>query len=197
MRLLVIAVGLLCWAAALFGVLQIGAESEFASHAHGSFDICGPWGCGPPVQAIIGWQGFWFVLIAPSAGLLSWFYSANRVRQIGVALLGTGVLAMVGICIYQAVTWLPTINEGQPTYFIQRCLFTIVTATDLPTIPVTLSGLLILSFAAIKRGRKVRLAKEGDSSASAVQIVAKDEATQTTNQRDSASDILDHDLISR
>ncbi|MBP86469.1 MAG: hypothetical protein CMJ64_07115 [Planctomycetaceae bacterium] len=42
------------------------------------------------------------------------------------------------------MTWLPKISSGEPTYMVQRYLFSVATMTDVPTIPVTLSGLVLL-----------------------------------------------------
>ena len=42
------------------------------------------------------------------------------------------------------MTWLPKMLPGEPTYMVQRYLFSVVTMTDVPTIPVTLSGIALL-----------------------------------------------------
>ncbi len=142
------AVRLLVWAAALYGALQIGLASDHGAHGHDGLSICGPWGCGPPVRALVGWHGFWLVLVALPVGLLIRWWPVVRLKFVGLRLTAVGLLPLVGIGIYEAVTWLPNISVGEPTYFIQRCLFAVVTLTDVPVIPVTLSGIVMVLGAA-------------------------------------------------
>lgn len=150
------AVGLLLWAAALYGVLQVGLASDSGAHGHAGVSICGPWGCGPPVRALVGWHGFWLVLVALPVGLLIRWWPIARLKFVGLGLTALGVLMLAGIGIYEAVTWLPNIPDGEPAYFVQRCLFSVVTLTDIPVLPMTLSGIVMVLGAAMRKRAKQR-----------------------------------------
>ncbi len=130
-----------CWGGALWGILNLrlpGAEL-FGQHS-----ICGPWGCGPPLSALVIWQGFWMVLLGGPVGLAIWTWGDVWVRRIGVALLGIGLLGVLGIIAYEAATYLPRIADGQPAYFVHRCLFSLVTLIDLPILPLSLAGIVMV-----------------------------------------------------
>lgn len=145
-----ITVTLFIWLFALYGVLQIGHTSGLDAHAHGGVSICGPWGCGPPVEALIGWHGFLVLLVVPPVGLLIRFCSAGGLKWLGIGLCASSLVMVIGVCAYQSQTWLPNIPDGQPSYFVRRCLFAIVTATDLPALPAALSGVAVFCGAVFK-----------------------------------------------
>lgn len=157
--LLLKVVGLLAWGVALYGVLQIGHGTEHAGHTH---SICGAWGCGPPVSALVGWHGFWLVLVTPLVGTLIHSWPARTLRTVGLLLLACGLMTVVGIAIWNAMTWLPLMSGDQPTYFVQRVLFSVVTLTDLPVIPTTMAGFAMYISSHIKQvaaGRQIHLRK--------------------------------------
>ncbi len=139
--LLRIILALSVWSVALFGVLQVGLASGHGLHEH---SICGPWGCGPPTSALVGWHGFWLLLAGPLVGMAVYSWPARRLRNLGLALFSAGLLFLVGVAVWEVATWLPKISPGEPTYVIRRYLFSVVTMTDVPTIPVTFSGLALL-----------------------------------------------------
>ena len=137
---------LLLWGAGLYGVLQVRQVESLNVHG-----ICGPWGCGPPVSALISWHGFWLLLVAPIVGLTVRGCSATWLRRVRLAVTSIGLLALVAIAVWQAVTWLPQVPAGQPAYFVQRYLFKVITLVDVPVIPITLAGLVALVGVKLKR----------------------------------------------
>ncbi len=141
-------VGMLVWAALLYGVVQIGIASEHGGHAHGGISVCGPWGCGPPVAALVGWHGFWLLLVAPPIGLLIRTWPSPRLRTLGVAVTVVGVLTLIGIGLWETVAL-----SGHRSYLVQRFLFSVVTLTDVPVMPVTLAGIALCLGARAKRLR--------------------------------------------
>jgi len=149
-RLLRIVCEVSVWGAALFGVLRIGIA---APHGFDEHSICGPWGCGPPTSALIGWHGFWLLLTALPAGIAIYNLPPRWLRNLGAALVTVGLLILIGIGIWEAATWLPLFSPGEPTYAVQRYLFSLVTMTDVPTIPVALSGIALLIAYRVKRPR--------------------------------------------
>jgi hypothetical protein len=136
-----IAFGLLVWTMSLFGVLQVGHITGHGLHQH---SICGPWGCGPPTAALVGWHGFWLLLAGPPVGFAVHAWPAWRLRNLGLTFFAAGLVLLVGTGICEAMTWLPKIANGEPSCFVQRYLFSVVTMTDVPVIPVTLSGIVLL-----------------------------------------------------
>ena len=147
-RLVWIGIWSVVWAGGVYGVLNIGAISGHGVDARG---ICGPWGCGPPISALVAWHGFCSLLALPVVGVLVWQWPARRIKVAALALLVLAIGLFVTIAVWEAVTWLPKIDEGQPTYFMQRCLFSVATWVDVPVIPVTFTGIVLLACAMYKQ----------------------------------------------
>jgi hypothetical protein len=101
-------------------------------------------------------------------------WPVRHLRNLGVTLAAAGMIMLVGIGIWEALTWLPKISPGAPTYLVRRYLFSVVTMTDVPTIPVTLSGIALLISWRAKVRRRLPLQPAGESSA--------ESAVQTTKQ---------------
>lgn len=143
-----VAAGLLVWATCLFGVLQFGPSVGQGLHMHG---LCGPWGCAPPVSALITWHGFWLVLVAPLMVLIALSWSPEVLRRVGLVLALFGILGVAGIGVREAVNSLRSLGEGEPTYFVRRFLFSIVTLVDVPLITITLAGFVAWGAARMKK----------------------------------------------
>jgi len=143
-------IGLVVWVAAIYGSLQI-------HYLEGNFDhaICGPWGCGPPVMALVGCHVFWFLLVAPPALAAGFLLPADRALRIGkfCAIVGLGSLAWVvaadGIRFWQSAL--------SSEFLLQRILFCLATFVELPL------GLLGLAGLAIRQLGKRRI-RSSDSS---------------------------------
>lgn len=129
--------GVVGWGAALRGVLALNDLPGEWPHP-----FCGPWGCTPEsMQSLAALHGFWFVLGAPAVvwGIRGW---SNRVlRLAGSLLLVVGLLGLLGVGVYEAVTWLPEVYAGIRRYFFHRWLLSIVMLADVPLIQFTLAGL--------------------------------------------------------
>ena len=149
------AVSLAIWVAAVFATLQIGT-SWGDSHDHSVISICGPWGCGPPMHALIGWHAFCLTLFVMPVGLLIQRLSIRVLRILGLALTLSGLVALSGIGIYEATTWLPKVAVAEQSHFIQRWMFALVTLTDIPVIPVTMSGVTMVLSAILRGGKELR-----------------------------------------
>ncbi len=59
-----------------------------------------------------------------------------------------GVLTLIGIGLWETVAL-----SGHRSYLVQRFLFSVVTLTDVPVIPVTLAGIALCLGASAKRLR--------------------------------------------
>ena len=89
--------GILTWGILLWGSLLVVKLPGDWGHA-----LCGPWGCGPSMQALIGCHLAWFVLLAPPVVLLARRAGARRA---GWALTAFGIVAVVCVIGYQRLVW--------------------------------------------------------------------------------------------
>lgn len=127
---------LLVWAVAMFTTLQVHRFEGWFGHA-----ICGPWGCGPPVSALLGYHGFWLLLL-----LLPVWFLKRRWDTVTLARLGTGLcwIAGIGIIVLLFVDgWQFWQREAMRRYLGQRCLFRLATFVDFPLVQLVLIGLYL------------------------------------------------------
>ena len=124
------------WIAALYGTLQMHRLDANLGHS-----ICGPWGCGPTTEALIGYHTFWLVLMLPIAIAARAFLPNTAVRRVGLALLTTGLLIIVGYVGWDASRFVAQANSA--AYLGQRCFFTLVTSVDMPMMQLALLGLIV------------------------------------------------------
>jgi len=118
------------WAAALFGVLQVRHWEGLLGHA-----ICGPWGCGPPVSALVAYQGFWFVLILPVVVVAKRLIGSAAARNWGLGLVLISIAGILGLLLLEGLN-----NSRAEQYPLQWCGFRIATLIDLPLVQLGLAG---------------------------------------------------------
>ena len=141
--LLRICLGLCVWALVLLGSLMIAQAPGDWGHP-----ICGPWGCGPPLQSLVACHLAWLVAILPPAVLL---VRSVSVKQHARRWLG-GLLVMsaiVGLCVVvgqQHAGWWQNASERQRPYFWHRCGFVAATSVDLPMVQCLAAGGLLLGW---------------------------------------------------
>ncbi len=124
------------WAAALYGALQIHLASGWFSHT-----ICGPWGCGPPVEALLSYHGFWFVLLFPAAIISGRRLPPDQAARWGAVLASAAVLGLAILIATDAVRWLSTTHDDAAyQYLVQRCFFRLVTFVDFPLMQLAVLG---------------------------------------------------------
>lgn len=128
------------WGAALAAVLRMSGISLPADHG-----ICGPWGCGPPVGALIACHGFWVILLLPPMVLLSHHVSAQTRHRLGLLLTLAGIAALSVIGVWEWHHWYAVASAWQRKYLLQRYLFSVATLVDVPVIQVTMVGLFWIS----------------------------------------------------
>ena len=61
-------------------------------------------------------------------------------------LIATASLALVGVIVWQAYSWLPQIGPGEPTYFFQRVLYVLARMIDVPILQVLIVGFVLLFY---------------------------------------------------
>ncbi|MEM9701540.1 MAG: hypothetical protein AAF907_03750, partial [Planctomycetota bacterium] len=127
---------LIGWGAACYGVVQV-AERE---GAFGDASICGPWGCGPPLPAVIAMHGFWLIVAAGVVRLAALFLPARWLRHVGRALTVIGLLGAIGLAGWGVSEWWAEVATDRRQYAGRRLLFELAAHTDLPVLQATLAG---------------------------------------------------------
>ncbi|MEM8947661.1 MAG: hypothetical protein AAGD11_21000 [Planctomycetota bacterium] len=118
------------WSLALFGALQVHRfEASFG------YWVCGPWGCGPPVSALVGYHAFWTLLIVPPAAILRHRRNVDRVRNVGLAALLISVSGIVALLLIDGWN-----NSSAEQYLLRWCLFRVATFVDIPLVQLGLVG---------------------------------------------------------
>src|SRR6056297_585256 len=121
------------WGVLLWGTLQMTHVSLPLPWDHG---ICGPWGCGPPMEALLACHFFWAVLFFPIGIYCRGKLSEIRRRQLGMALVLIGLMWTGVILIQQWLTWYTDAADEVRQYYFRRIAFVIACNTDYPLIQV-------------------------------------------------------------
>ncbi len=129
--------GGLLWFASLDGALQL---QRLPDAAFGLHSVCGPWGCGAPLPALLACHSFWTILIGPPAILAAWYLPFVWVRRLGIGMAAAGICGLAALVGWEAATWLPQVLPSQQHFFMQRCLFSLATLTDVPIVQVLTTG---------------------------------------------------------
>lgn len=128
-RLGAIIAGVGMWGAALYGALAVSQLRGDWGHG-----VCGPWGCGPPAQALVSCHLFWVVLFVLPACLVSAHRTPASLRRIGQGLLSGGAFGLLAVAAWQALVWLPAVPGWSRSYFFERYLFTLATLVEAPIV---------------------------------------------------------------
>jgi hypothetical protein len=147
-------VGLLAWGAAAYGVLQLERLPGDFGH-----DLCGPWGCLPPLQALAAMHGFWAVVLLPPVVWALRRCPPPALRRLGAVLALLGVLGIVLVTVREALTWYPSVPPAYRRYLPRRIAYAVVTLTDFPVVQLTAAG-LVCRLAARRRERIVTRREE-------------------------------------
>src|SRR5690606_36928829 len=127
------------WGLALWGVLKLRDVPLLAHHG-----VCGPWGCGPPVQTLIACHLGWLVELSPVAVLVPMHLSTVSRRVAGWTLIAVGLVRLAALSVYEALTWLPHAPPFMRSYYGHRCLFSVATMTDAPIVQLIILGVVFL-----------------------------------------------------
>ena len=133
-----IVAGIVVWGFVFLGALSIGHVRADWGHS-----VCGPWGCGPPLQALVACHLSWLVVLIPLTALIQTRVTEGYQRLLGTVLITFGLAGVVGIIAYEFFTWWPSANEYHRRYLWQRLGFSIVTQIDLPVIESIVTGCLV------------------------------------------------------
>lgn len=135
-----ICVAAAAWAGGLLGVLSL---QYLPDRFFGEHSVCGPWGCGAPPPALLACHGFWLVLFAPAT-----IFAARRLRpravwRSGAALVLLACVGLVGVGVWQALTWWPAVDNSLHKFAVQRYLFVLATLVDVPVLETLLAGVTL------------------------------------------------------
>ncbi|MEP3479920.1 MAG: hypothetical protein ABJZ55_11780 [Fuerstiella sp.] len=149
MRLLEYTVLPVIWAGLLLAALSMGDMQVLNQHS-----ICGPWGCGPPTNALVAIHVAWAVVLWPSSFYLSWRVRLPRpvVKTVSTVMIMVGLSGLVGIVVWQWAVWLPNTSDWAAEYIWQRCGFAIATASDWPLFQLLFAGTLVKGIQPAIRG---------------------------------------------
>ena len=120
---------ILAWFTAMFASISIRQLAFVDSHS-----ICGPWGCGPSTGALIAIHVGWLTALWPPLLYLPWRFDWNYklCRWMGILMMGTGIIGVLGIVAWQWLVWLPQAGEFSRSFLWQRCGFVVATSVDWP-----------------------------------------------------------------
>jgi hypothetical protein len=90
------------WAASLFGVLAL---QYLPDRFFGEHSVCGPWGCGSPLPALLACHGFWLVLFAPATIFAARRLGPRAVCRVGATLVALAGVGLVSVGVWQSLTW--------------------------------------------------------------------------------------------
>lgn len=124
------------WGGALLVVLQL-QELPY-DFGHG---ICGPWGCGPPVSALLACHAFWLVNLAAVLWITHHWCEFHWQRQVAGAALTVATIGLLSVAAHQAIFWWPAATQWSRPYVAQRYLFSIAMLVDVPLVQLALFGL--------------------------------------------------------
>lgn len=123
------------WCAVLYGILSLRDLPGDYSHR-----FCGPWGCLPPIQALVAVHGAWTLVMATAVEWLLRNQSPRTLRRTGVVLTCLGAAGLVIFVSHDLSAWPHLDSHGAPAYIPQRLLFSIARTTDLPLVQTTITG---------------------------------------------------------
>lgn len=124
------------WFALMFGALQI--QSIEMGHA-----FCGAWGCGPPVNAVLGIHSFWLTLLAPPI-----LFASLKLQlpwpTIGKFLVASAIAGLIGFGVYDFFG----MNQSyyQAGYIWQRYLLSLASFVDVPLVQALFIGIVLIFF---------------------------------------------------
>ncbi len=127
----------LLWMLLLAGVLRSDPLLQKVIGANNS--ICGVWGCGPPINSILVWQGFIALAIVPTAVIAAKKFPITARRWgrvvLAVTLAGAAIFLLVN-----TVQWYQSTSAFAREFLVRRVLFAMVSFTDAPVIPAVLAA---------------------------------------------------------
>ena len=137
---------LVAWGFALTATLSVANSRSDWGHS-----VCGPWGCGPPLQALVACHAAWIVVLVPPTLLMRRRLSPGVRWKTGWIVVAIGMVGIIGLGLSESLSWLSHADEWQRRYLPQRIGFKLVTLVDVP-----LMQLVVVAVALLVRGQHRR-----------------------------------------
>ena len=125
------------WGTGCLGMLQL--QNLPYDFGHG---ICGVWGCGPPIQALLACHGFWAVNLATLLWIGQQCLPTIWRRRMANFALVAAIGGLVAVAVYQMLFWFPHVTADVRRYIVQRCLFSVAILVDAPLVQLAAFGLV-------------------------------------------------------
>ncbi len=170
-----IGIWLAVWGLAIAACLSVARLPGDWGHS-----ICGPWGCGPPLQALAACHAAWLALLLPPAVILArrQWPTPRAVARLGVLLVCAAIVALGVMLVRQRLEWWDAVQPGQRDFFWRRCGFVVATTIDIPVVQLLLAGAyLLVGGNAARQGRlhAPRTASEARSAPVELRATAADD----------------------
>lgn len=134
-------VALVAWGLALTGTLSIANWPGDWGHS-----VCGAWGCGPPLQALLACHTSWLVVLVPLAASAPYFLSVQWIRRAAFIGLSVSVGSALAFAANDYFNWYAHASEWQRAYYFHRVGFSILTTVEFPIYELAgLSAVMLLS----------------------------------------------------
>lgn len=141
------------WGLSLWAALSVSKVTGDWGHG-----ICGPWGCGPPVPALVACHFAWLVILLPVAWWSRFRLTHQQSFYLGLSHVVMAISGLFAIALYERMTWWPEASLWQRPYYWHRVGFVVATTIELPLVEIGIVGGMLL----LKR-RAVFLAPCSDS----------------------------------
>lgn len=132
--------GLFVWGLVLTGTLSISQWPGDWGHS-----VCGAWGCGPPLQALVACHGSWLVLLLPMSVIAVPRVSERTLRLTAVIALSFALVGLMGVAVHEYLTWYERASTWQRPFYWRRVGFIILTTVEVPLMQALVLSLLVLS----------------------------------------------------
>ena len=153
------------WVGAFWGSLQFHHLDLPLGHG-----LCGPWGCGPPLEAAIGFHLFWLTIFVPPTVGLGLFLTAERNRQVGRIIFTVGVCLTAAIVGYDVISH--AIQSKTIDFMFRRGLLTLVNTIDVPMMQSMLAGVVLYRYFGRKQSNASETSAAFDSAVGVEEQVA-------------------------
>lgn len=158
------------WGLTLAGTLSVARWPGNWGHS-----VCGVWGCGPPLQALVACHVSWVVVLAPPALYLlsrasqrEAFARALSLTSIVVLILAVTLVAIAAA--HEYLTWYATASDFQKIYFWRRVGFVLITTVEVPLLEVAGLATIVLTWLHLRCRPKCdpeRIERDGTTSTEA------------------------------
>ena len=130
---------LMVWGLTLTGTLSISNWPGDWGHS-----VCGAWGCGPPLQALVACHVAWLVVLIPPAFIARRFVTPKTLKLAAAATLLFAITCVLVIATHQYLTWLAQSSEWQRPFYCHRVGFVVLTTVELPILELAGVSTVIL-----------------------------------------------------